>query len=92
MWIYAKDDENNIWKSDFNFVMNDMVNALTRDSPIKAVALTEEDVLDWAMENSIEYPWILVERDTLSVIKQPYHITFSMVIVNEADAIPSLHR
>lgn len=86
MWIYAKDDEKNIWKIDYNIVKYDMEKTLTENSPIKRIRSTEDDVLDWAMDNSHAFEdWILMEQ---AEPHKPVHLIFAMVIMREAEAMP----
>lgn len=86
MWIYAKDDEKNIWKIDYNIVKSDMEKILCAGSPIKTIRSTEDDVLDWAMDNSHRFEdWILMEQAEPA---KPVHLIFAMVIMRDAEAMP----
>lgn len=86
MWIYAKDDEANIWKIDFNIVKYAMEKTLCENSPIKRIRCTEDDVLDWALDNAHSFEdWIMVER---AVPIKPVHLIFAMVILRDAEAMP----
>lgn len=86
MWIYAKDDEKNIWKIDYGIVKYNMEKTLTENSPIKRIRSTEDDVLDWAMDNSHAFEdWILMEQAEPA---KPVHLIFAMVIMRESEAMP----
>lgn len=86
MWIYAKDQDANVWKIDYEIIRDDMAKTLCSASPVKTIYVQEGDVLDWAMDNAHTFQeWILIEQ---AAPELPGHLTFAMVIVDEVAAMP----